>query len=413
MEAGVIHDMLSAIRKGVYEDVHAVLLVKSGRLVLEEYFDGYDRDQLHPIRSATKSIASVLMGIAWDKGCFSSIEEPVCHYLKNRVSHWDSRARAVTIQSILTMTSGFDCDDHRGEPFRCEKAMARTDDWVHFAIHLPMAHEPGKHWAYNSASLFLLNEVIGQTSGLSVPQFADRYLLEPLGIHDFQWDSDPSGRAWLGGGASMRPRDMVKFGQMCLEKGVWRGRRIVSEEWLSEATQRHAHSEYGQEYGYLWWLGRQDIHGRSFRAFWALGNGGQAIFVCPDVELVAVFTGGNYNSLLELQFMGLLINYIFPAILGPVPGKPQIIPSDATRAELSGTYRCNDLQLDLIPKENGLYGRLEGLKAPLLFENKERFSMANPIFGNMIGRIFKDENNRVTGLCLNGAFSEIHFSKAD
>jgi len=413
MEAGVIHDMLSAIRKGSYENVHAVLLAKSGRLVLEEYFHGYDRDQVHPIRSATKSIASVLMGIALDQGCFSSVEEPVCPYLKDRASHWDSRARSVTIQSILTMTSGFDCDDHRGESFRCEKAMARTEDWVDFAINLPMAHEPGKHWAYNSASLFLLNEVIAQTLGLSVPQFADTHLLRPLGIQGFRWSFDPKGRAWLGGGAAMRPMDMVKFGQMCLEKGVWHDRRIVSEKWLSEATRCHAHSGYGQEYGYLWWLGRQEIHGRSFKAFWALGNGGQAIFVCPDVELVAVFTGGNYNSLLELQFMGLLIDYIFPAILGPKPEKPYLIPSDATRKELSGTHRCNDLQLDLFVKEKSLYGRLEGLEAPLLFENQERFSMANPIFGNMTGRILKDENNRLLGLCLNGAFSQMHFPKAD
>ena len=107
----------------------------------------------------------------------------------------------------------------------------------------------------------------------------------------------------------MRPRDMAKFGQMCLNKGFWRNRKIVSEEWLAESTSCQVHSEYGMEYGYLWWRGRQTIKGQMLEAFWAQGNGDQVIFVCPKLDLVAVFTGGNYNSKLLYQNQSLFAMY--------------------------------------------------------------------------------------------------------
>ena len=138
----------------------------------------------------------------------------------NQTVGWDDRAKTVTIKSLLTMTSGFECDDHRGESFQCERAMYRAEDWVDFALNIPMAHQPGEHWAYNSTSLILLSEIIAQSTGLSVRLFADKYLMAPLGISGFRWGFSPKGRAWLGGNASMRPRDMAKFGQMCLNKGL-------------------------------------------------------------------------------------------------------------------------------------------------------------------------------------------------
>jgi CubicO group peptidase (beta-lactamase class C family) len=272
------------------------------------------------------------------------------------------------------MTSGFECDDHRSESFQCEKTMYKAKDWVNFALNLPMAHQPGDHWAYNSTSLILVSEIIAQATGLSVPLFADKNLMEPLGITGYRWGFSPKGRAWLGGNASMRPRDMAKFGQMCLNKGLWQNRRIVSEAWLAESTRCHSYSEYGMEYGYLWWRGRQTINGRPIEGFWAQGNGGQVIFVCPKVDLVAVFTGGNYNSMLELQFMGMLINHILPAMLPPKPEKTFITPDKQVMAKLPGAYRCNQLHLDLSVEGDGLAGRLAGQKAPFFLKATTGFS---------------------------------------
>jgi CubicO group peptidase (beta-lactamase class C family) len=173
-EAGVnvaaIAGLVGAIRGGAYKDVHAILLVRGGRLILKEYFQGYNRKKPHQIRSATKSIGSVLVGIAIDKGYLPGVKKPIHPYFKDQTAGWDDRAKAVTIKSLLTMTSGFDCDDHRGESFQCEKVMYRAEDWVNFALNLPMAHQPGDHWAYNSSSLILLSEIIARTTGLPAGQ---------------------------------------------------------------------------------------------------------------------------------------------------------------------------------------------------------------------------------------------------
>ena len=143
---------------------------------------------------------------------------------------------------------------------------------------------------------------------------------------------------------------------------------------MAESTGFHAYSEHGMEYGYLWWRGRQTINGRPIEGFWAQGNGGQIIFVCPNLDLVAVFTGGNYNSMLEIQFMGMLINHILPAMLPPGPEKTFIAPDKQTLAVLSGTYRCNQLQLDLFEEGDGLSGRLVGQKVSSILKEKTDFS---------------------------------------
>jgi len=416
-EAGVkvepIAGLIRAIKRGDYKNIHSVLLARGGRLIVEEYFQGYARDKPHQIRSAVKSIGSVLVGIAIDRGYLSSVDEPICNYFKDRNVSWDAWSSAVTIKSLLTMTSGFECDDHRGEPFQCERAMYQAEDWVNFALNLPMAHPPGEYWAYNSASLILLSEIIMQATGRAVPLFADKYLMQPLGITDFRWGFSPKGRAWLSGNASMRPRDMARFGQMCLNKGVWQNRRIVSEKWLSESTRLHAYSEYGMEYGYLWWRGHQMINGQLLEAFWAQGNGGQVIFICPTVDLVAVFTAGNYNSILELQFMGMLINHILPAMLPPGPRKTFVPPDKQSIAALAGHYRCNQLYLDLFRRRHALACRLAGEKIRVFFETNDRIFAYSPIFGDMSGKILRDTGGNPTGLLLNTAFSNLRFNKVD
>jgi CubicO group peptidase (beta-lactamase class C family) len=201
-QAGVksepIAGMIRAIQRGVYKNIHCVLLVRGGRLCLEEYFQGYDRDKIHEIRSATKSTGSVLVGIAKDKGYLCNLKEPIWQYFKDRTVYWDNRSRAVTIQNLLTMTSGFSCDDHGGEPFQCERSMYKADDWVNFALHLPMAHRSGDHWAYNSASLILLSEIIRQNTGRPVSLFAEEYLMAPLGIADIRWGFLPQRTGLVG-----------------------------------------------------------------------------------------------------------------------------------------------------------------------------------------------------------------------
>lgn len=220
----------------------------------------------------------------------------------------------------MTMTSGYDCDDHRSN-FQCERNMYKSDDWVEYALSLPMVNQPGKHWAYNSASLMLVGEMISKTSNMTIPDFTDKYLFGSLGITDYQWGFSPKERAWLAGNAKMTPRDMAKFGYMILNRGRWGKKQIVSENWIKESVEKHAVSRVGWGYGYLWWVGETTINNEPLKSFWAAGNGGNYIFILPRLNAVAVFTGGNYSTILEIQVFGMLINYLIPAILPSPPEK--------------------------------------------------------------------------------------------
>ena len=337
---GLLDSMVQDIETGEYVNIHSVLLVKDGVLVLEEYFEGNDRSTLHEIRSATKSIGSMLAGIAIDQGFLPSENEPIYVFFEDDYAPsdgWSSRAKQVEFRHLMSMMSGYDCDD-LSTNFACEDAMYDTDDWVQYSLDLPFAYEPGSHWAYNSSSLILVGEVMARASKSKVDEFADRYLFEPLGIKRFRWQMSPKGRAWIGGGARMVPREMAKIGLLMLNRGMWNGQRLLSEDWIDKSTHKQGDmAGAGVDYGYLWQRGWSYIGGERVTAYWASGNGGQYIIVLPDNGMVAIFTGGNYNSPLANQPFGLLVDYILPAFFQP----PSLEVTSLTAEEMQrlvGTY---------------------------------------------------------------------------
>jgi CubicO group peptidase (beta-lactamase class C family) len=325
-----IVELIEDILNKKYKNVHSVLLVANGKLILEEYFYEFHHERPHQLRSATKSISSILTGIAIDQGLIRDVTERTYPYLKSYEppKGWDIKVRDVTIKSILTMTSGYDCDDFRTGQL-CEKNMTNSYDWLTYAVNLPMAHEPGTYWAYNSVTPQLIEKIISERSGMSLPEFSNKYLFEPLGITDFQWFLTPKGRAYISGWARMRPRDMAKIGYLALNKGKWKNTQIVSEQWISESTKEHTsppvHSLLAKTpletcgYGYLWWTKDFSIHKENIQSFFAMGNGGQMIFVFPRLDLVAVFTQGNYDNSLGTQPFEMLNDYIIPAKLSKSP----------------------------------------------------------------------------------------------
>jgi CubicO group peptidase (beta-lactamase class C family) len=331
--------MIAEVDSGGYVDIHSVLVAKHGALVLEQYFDGHDRDTLHEIRSATKSIGSILTGIAIDRGYISSEREFVYRFFENDyepANGWTKMARAVEIRHLLSMMSGYDCDD-LATSFGCERAMYDSDDWVRYSLGLPFAHPPGAHWAYNSSSLILVGEVVARRSGMKLDDFADRYLFEPLGIEEFRWEHSPKGRAWIGGGARMIPREMARIGQLMLSRGVWNGERLLSESWIDKSTARQGEMNTGVDYGYLWQSGETYIGREIVRAFWASGNGGQYIIVIPSQGMVVVFTGGNYDSPLAGQPFGMLTRQILPAFMRP-GAFDDVALTEQEAGRLIGTY---------------------------------------------------------------------------
>ncbi|MDM8537783.1 serine hydrolase, partial [Desulfobacterales bacterium HSG17] len=322
INSAIINDLLQALLNKKFKNIHSILIVKNGKLVLEKYYYGYDRTKFHQIRSATKSIGSILTGIAIDKGFISNANEKIYQHFKSYEleQKWDKRVKDITIKHLLTMTSGYDCDDHKSN-FACEQNMYKSNDWVGYAVNLPMANLPGEHWAYNSTSLLLVGELISKKSDMTIPDFANKYLFEPMGITGFQWGFSPKGKAWIAGNAKMKPRDMAKFGYMVLNGGKWKEKQIVSRDWLKESTLKHVALKDmkilggNYNYAYLWWLAKLTVKNHAIEIIAASGNGGQIIAIIPKYNIIVVFTGGNYNSPLEAQPVEMLIKYIIPAVM--------------------------------------------------------------------------------------------------
>lgn len=292
-----IKHFFQELNSGPHE-IHSVLVIQNDKLVLEEYFNGYAVDQIHDLRSVSKSIRSLLMGIAIDKGFVTSVNEPISTYLKSHepLKNLDDSKDRITIRHLLTMTSGLDCNDWDKKSKGQEDKVHKKKDWIQYTLDLPMIHEPGEVASYCSMGTVLLAEMISQASGMSLQAFAHQYLFEPLGISNASWGHTseknviPSSKRLY-----MTPRDLAKIGQLILNKGQWNDKQVVSENWIRESTTSKTKIT-GINYGYLWWSLPFQIQNQFQMAPTATGNGGQYIMAFPKLDLVVVFTGGAYNS---------------------------------------------------------------------------------------------------------------------
>lgn len=320
-----IDEMLDAIRNGSYTKVDAVLIARNGKLVLEAYFNGFDHDAKHDTRSAFKSVTSALAGIAVDKELIVDTDWPISRYFPDywpQIERDVAQKNRISLTHLLTMTPGFDAEESLGIGPNREGDMFRSEDWVAFTLDLPMAREPGTGFSYNSSTTFLIGEIVARAAGEPLPQFAKEQLFEPLGITEYCWTLTPQGRAVAQGNFYIRPRDMLKVGQLFLELGSWQGRRIVSEDWVEESTRNHV--DWRQDaskdqprrdgYGYQWWT--RSASNPMFDHYFASGNGGQKIYIFPRIEMVVVFTGSHYNRAIGHQQPPEIFNrYIAPAVL--------------------------------------------------------------------------------------------------
>ena len=274
-------------------DLHAILVARHGRLVLEEYFHGQHRDKLHDTRSAAKSITAILFGAA---GLDLSL--PVYETLGAEAD--DPRKRAMKAEHLLTMSSGFYCDDNDEKAPGAEDTMQSQEaepDWYRYALRLPMSDAPGEKPVYCSTNPNLLGAVLARAAGAPQPELFDRLVARPMqfGRHAF-W-LQPTGEPYMGGGMQILPRDFLKLGQLMLDGGVWRGRRVLSKEFAARATSPLvAIGTRGRKYGYLWWVDDRPHRDRTVRAVMALGNGGQIVMAVPELDLVIAFMGGNYSD---------------------------------------------------------------------------------------------------------------------
>jgi CubicO group peptidase (beta-lactamase class C family) len=281
--------------------VQGLLIARHGKLVLEEYFYGFDRNRPHDMRSAGKTLASVLAGIAIDHGAKFGPETPVYSLFPGYASfaNPDPRKARMTVEHLMTMTSGFACDENGNEnaPGNEDKMQSQTaqPDWDKFMLDVPLAAAPGDVFAYCSGAVNLIGGIVHNTTGKWIPAFFDHSIAQPLQMGLYHMNLTPTNEGYLGGGLHLRPRDEIKLGQIYLDGGVWQGKRIVSRHWVDVSTAPHPMNAHGTD-GYDWHLNEIHYGNRTVREYEASGNGGQFLMVLPELDLVVLFSGGNYQN---------------------------------------------------------------------------------------------------------------------
>jgi len=294
--------------------VHSLLIARHGKLVLEEYFFGHDRERTHDTRSAGKTFASVMLGAAMRRGMPIAPETPVYPLiLRGRpAANPDPRKQRITVANLMTHTSGLACDDNAddspGNEDRLQTQRAQPDYWQ-YILDLPMVHDPGSRYAYCSGGTNLVGGALTRATATWLPDLFDRTIARPLQFGRYYYNLTPTLDGYLGGGVFMRPRDLLKVGQAYLDGGVWHGRRLVDSSWVTRSTSRQMEiseattgldsTQFPEFYnkawdGYAWHLSELHSGERTYREYEASGNGGQLLMVVPELDLVVVFTAGNY-----------------------------------------------------------------------------------------------------------------------
>jgi CubicO group peptidase (beta-lactamase class C family) len=294
--------IVRAILDGTYKDVHSVLLYQDGKLVLEEYFYGYNAQRTHQLRSETKSFVSALAGIAIDRRAISGVNERVIPAMSySSYANPDPRKTAITVGDFLSMSSGLDCDDHSSTSPGRETVLDDSPDWVKATLDLPMINDPGTKGYYCSGGVSVVGRMTENAVHMPLPDFAQKYLFGPLGMAraDWTWNYDLTNADKEYSQIHLRPRDMLKLGILFEDGGRWDGRQVISKSWVNTSTSEHSHVD-NVSYGYFWWRHMFNVEmpggEQQVLVIAAQGNGGQKIYIAPQYRLVAVFTGGGYNA---------------------------------------------------------------------------------------------------------------------
>jgi CubicO group peptidase (beta-lactamase class C family) len=310
--------------------IHSLLVARKGKLVLEEYFFGWDRERMHETRSVGKTFASVMLGAAMMQGIPVGPETPIAQLLTRQApfANPDPRKQKITLAHLMTHSSGLACDDNEDDSPGNEGTMqgqTRQLDWWKYTLDLPMSHDPGSYYAYCSGGSNLVGAGVAVATKTWLPEFFDRTIARPLQFGRYYYNLTPTLEGYTAGGVFMRPRDLLKIGQTFLDGGVWNGKRIVPQSWVTLSTRKHIEWPYRSENvsagmdGYAWHLNTLKSGGRTYSEYEASGNGGQLLMVIPELDLVVVFTAGNYQNFgVWGRFRDDLVpNAIIPAITRP------------------------------------------------------------------------------------------------
>jgi CubicO group peptidase (beta-lactamase class C family) len=342
IDSQLVNKAVDEINLGKHDEVHSMIIFKDNKIVFEKYFPGHtykwdgpnfhgelmswDKSTLHGAKSVSKSITSLCVGIAIDKGFIKNVNQSIFDYLPDHQQLKLNGKEKITIEHLLTMTSGLEWVEW-GPSLSSEKndivgIWFQDKDPLTFILQKPLKHEPGTTFNYSGGNTIVLAEIIRNATKMDLAKFSERYLFKPLGIDSTDWNLRfTNGVIEAGGGLEITPRAMTKIGELCLNNGTFRGKKIISEQWIEKCFTQYAnnkniyipgHASGSHGYSYSWWLKTYKKSGKEINMFHAVGWGGQEIVIIPQLNTVVVFTGGNYTKFATT--FSLIDKYILPAI---------------------------------------------------------------------------------------------------
>lgn len=341
LDTAMIATAVDKLQGGKFGEVHSMLIYKDNFLVLEEYFQGHKfkwdgpnyhgelvnwtKDMPHSMMSCTKSYTSVCIGIAIDQGFIKDVHQSIFDYLPNHQKFKTDNREYITIEHLITMTSGLAWDEwsasHGTAANDIDRLYFECEDPVACVLEKPWWAEPGQKFTYNGGGMVILAEILKNASNLNIHEFSMKYLFEPLAIDSIQWGQFENGMYDSAGMLFLNSRDMLKLGITYLNNGEWNGTRIISSVWVENSSKPFNNNvninipgeDSGKNgYGYTWWTSKFNRNGNEVKMYRAGGWGGQEIMVFPELNMVIVFTGGNYNT--KTSLYKLLEKFILPAI---------------------------------------------------------------------------------------------------
>lgn len=315
VDRAALAELTRDIRSRRYSNVHSLLVVQHGELIYEEYFEGPDErrgdslgvrrfsaQELHDVRSVTKSVVSLLFGIAVHAGKIKDLDAPVLDYFPEYADLRAPERLAIRLRHMLSMASGLDWDERTapyGDPRNSEKAMDLATDPYRYVLERPIKSPPGTAFNYSGGDVMVIAGVLERATGMTLQRYADQVLFKPLGIQQYEWLKLPSGRDIAASGLRLRPRDMAKIGALYLADGRADGQQIVPTTWVSQSLapqvvvpERVPYAHYG----YFWWLGTLRVDQRDVPFSAAVGWGGQRIVLAPSLGTMVVMTAGLYDE---------------------------------------------------------------------------------------------------------------------
>ncbi len=332
----IIEAMHEAISKDEYPNIHSLLISKNNTLIYEEYFKGQDeiwgdaigeiehsKDLLHDVRSISKTIVSLCVGVALKLDQIDSVDQKVSDFFPEHKKHFAGDKAGLTVKHLLTMTSGLEWNEDvpYNDPRNSEIQMTSSSDPIEFILSRPLTSKPGEAWRYNGGTTQLLAVIIQKVSGLSIDKYAEKHLFQPLHIESHEWTKFPQiNLPAAASGLRLTSRDLFKFGVLISQNGKWKGHQLIPLEYMRDAMKSHI--TFGRNnnvgYGYQFWILKAStiFKGENHSIVAAFGNGDQRIYFDDTHDLLVVFTAGNYNKWdIKKDSESVLSDFIYPALI--------------------------------------------------------------------------------------------------